>query len=123
MPHRPYQNIPTLNPTHPLPLRPGKTTDVEFPVGSDLSSLAQQDTPTITLRLQVKKATAENLIFTLNQQPLTSPRANGDWLEFPLKPDQLRQGQNHVTMTLSKGTDPALWTDLHCTVRWNRASN
>lgn len=119
LPHREYQNVPTLNPASPKRLRPGDAAEVEFQSGSDFAEADAGSTPRVTLRLRFDELTSEEAIaVTLNGTPLGSPRAVGDWLGFSVQPGQLQLADNVVRVTLSAGAPPATWTDLHCTVRW-----
>ena len=43
LPHRDYQNVPTLNPASPKRLRPGETAEVEFVSGTNVVRVTQND--------------------------------------------------------------------------------
>lgn len=123
LPHRDYQNVPTLNPRHPVVLKPGEPVSIKFPVGGDLEQAAAKARPQIRLRLQVQDVDPSELSIALNGQPLDSTQVSDDWYECSLEPGDLNQGANRVTLTLADDAEPARWADLHCTVRWPSSSD
>jgi hypothetical protein len=74
---------------------------------------------TVTLRLRFKEAPAAKVIaVTLNGAPLTAETQDGPWLEFPVEPALVKQGDNVFALGVAAGepTRPVL-LDLLLRVR------
>ncbi len=114
LPHRPFTNIPTLNPRHPLKLSPGKPTELDFPVGEDFSSTDQ--TPELQLVFRFAKTDpGAALQITLNGHLLEAATVGEDGLRsYSIQPTQLKAGSNHLSLLLDREAPDAVeWSDVY----------
>jgi hypothetical protein len=117
-PHTDFMRIPRLNPAVPLSLKPGAGAETTFHTGEMPAAVDAAEAPRVTLRLQFKRPPGpETLAVSLNGTALRGAVENGDWIELVVPSGLLRPGANTVRLELSVGATPAVWTDLHCTVR------
>ena len=99
----PLIGVPTLSPAHPETLKPGGKYVIDhFPVGDDVFwGRDQSVVPDLTLRIQATNLERANQFsITMNGQKLTDGELQGDWLEFHLAPELVRQGNNRFAIAL-----------------------
>ena len=105
-----YVRVPTLCPYAPVSLDPGQTHATTVNIGEDVNYGPGRDSPSvITLRLQVhglKSPTA--MTVSLNGTPLGVGRLRGDWLEFDVAAESVKQHENRVEIGLSEDAEAAL---------------
>lgn len=119
LPHRPFTNIPTLNPQHPIKLAPGKPAGLEFPVGEDLAATGK--TPKLQLVFRFAKADpGEALQVSLNGQALASATVGeGGLRAYAIQPAQLQAGSNQLSLLLDQAAPNAvLWSDVYLQVSY-----
>jgi hypothetical protein len=118
-PHRPFQNIPTLNPKAPVQVAPGKAATVPLRVGNAQLSKIEPALIQTTLRLQFKALPVpDSASVFLNGKSLSAPKMNDRWMEFPLDPHAVRTGINEVRVETAADAAPLEWWDLHLQFRY-----
>jgi hypothetical protein len=96
----------------------GAYPQTTFITGEAESAAGNGRAPAATLRLHFKRPPdPAKVTISLNGTVLSGGVVKGEWIEAPLLPGRLRPGGNAVRLELAAGAAPAVWTDLHCTVR------
>ena len=116
-PHIPFIRLSQLNPSNPIPLKPGSTATTTFHTGEKLAANAGVAAATV-LRLQFKEPGGfEALTAELNGEALRGGRVQAGWLEFDLPPRQVLPGENRLQLALAPSAAGVTWTDLCCRVQ------
>lgn len=111
--HDRFQNLPTLNPASPMPLRADKPVELSLPAPEDFQS--KSALPKITLRLQFKDpASTDALQVSLNKAVLKTAKPENNWLQFPVEAKNL-QPTNQIKITTTG--KPVSLTDAMLSVR------
>lgn len=119
LPHRPFTNIPTLNPQHPVKLSPGKSTDLDFPVGENFADTGK--TPNLQLVFRFAKTDpGEALQITLNGRALVSATVmEGGLRSYFIQPSHLQRGSNKLSLLLDQeASNAVVWSDVYLQVSY-----
>lgn len=116
LPLAPWQTVETLSPAAPRPFAPGEPASATIQIAEEETTAVK-----ITLRIRVGEPSPppESLAVIFNDTKLPAGARDGDWLVYPLKPDQLKKGPNQVRLTPATEAPRGLqWLDLMVTVRF-----
>jgi hypothetical protein len=95
---REYQHLPVLTPTKPSPVPVGEPTQIDLPVGDDLVS-AQRAGLKPQVTCHVRLLGGSDVEVALNGHPLTGPTPTDQWLDFPVSPEWVIRGHNHLALS------------------------
>jgi len=88
-----HRHLPILNPNNPFPIPANEPTEVTLVVGDDLDR-SQQEGRTARVTCHVQTMSAGGITASLNGNALAEPTEEGDWLDFPVRPEWLKKGVN-----------------------------
>jgi hypothetical protein len=118
VPHDRFQNLPTLNPASPLPLRADKPIELSLRAPEDFESKVAKRK--ITLCLQFKEPVqTDALRVHLNKVVLKTANTESNWLQFSVEAKILQPTNQIEIATTGK---PAILTDSMLSVRYSRSS-
>lgn len=110
-------------PAEPEMLQPGQSREIALRVGDDLKAAPPQGfTAAITMKLQAT-GVPEDLQIKLNGQALQRNAAQGEWLDYSVSSEWVKQGTNQIP--LRRGSSIAggvTLKDLQLSIRYRRAS-
>jgi hypothetical protein len=116
LPLQPFAKLELLNPGNPKSLAPGKTVTARLTVTRDFSNSER-----VSLKLRVRFKSPPDvrwLKVSFDDQAPKFLRAEREWFDYALSPQDLRAGVNQIRVMLSaeapRRTD---WTDLVLEVR------
>ncbi len=106
-----------VSPESPRSLAPGKPVVVTLRVGEDLTK-ATGKTPVVTAKLALKGVEdAKAVSVKLNGKALGAGKASGAWIDFPVRPGDVIQGDNRFEVAAAVKAKAAL-RDLVLQVRY-----
>jgi len=115
---RRYRRVPVLTPAHPLLLDVGEEKRIPIVVGEDFAAArAKGLTPVVTLHVRLLGRVApKRLALMWNERRLGIGKAQGDWLDFNLRPEWIRRGENEIGFVLApsvNGEQQSRWSVVY----------
>jgi hypothetical protein len=108
-----------VSPERTRELAVGQAAGVELPVGEELGQTGEA--LHVTLDLQMQPATdVKDLEVALNGVTLSDGAADATWLRYPVEPDAVRKGINHIQVTLKNRPAGPAKTTLQDLILWVR---
>lgn len=112
-----HQTIPVLTPTAPVSLNTKQTFRTQITLADDLPAAAKAGKQaTAALHIELPGLhDAARITAALNGNDLPTGKLSDGWLDWPLTPEQLRQGVNDIAVTLHPATasaEPA-WRQIY----------
>ncbi|MCC6125831.1 MAG: family 10 glycosylhydrolase [Pirellulales bacterium] len=111
-----FLNLPIPMPERPLTLAPGVPASVEIRAGmrpNGDTRLGPVMQIAVRLRLQDAPANAPAIEVKLNGHVLASGVRDGQWIEYPARPEWMQRGVNRIELNLaSGGKDKCIVSDL-----------
>ena len=108
-----FLNRDPLLPERARNLKPGQSIDVELLVGEDLAGAIKDGlNPSVELQLRAETLKDVNaLTVRLNDKPLPSGQKADAWVNVPVDPDLVIQGDNRFQLQLDEGVSENLRVD------------
>jgi hypothetical protein len=100
-----YHHLPILTPTRLWAVYPDKPTDVHLTVGDDVAG-PQKEGWRATVTCHIRTDGPTGLLASLNGVTLAKPTVLQGWLDYPVPPELLKQGDNVLSLTAAPEQKP-----------------